>query len=133
MRLHEPFKISARLLPALQIGDAWLSLESIQVGAAREGRDYAEFVLDFSDGRDYEDRTLRSGVQGFSSVVSAFEGFLTYLSHAAETRENPEDLSFPLYVIEWARDNRSAIANAHLDITDECGRARADLIEDEDG
>lgn len=129
MILHDPFKISARLLPALQIGEAWLSLEDIHACATREGRDCAEFVLDLPDGREYHDRTVQSGVQGFSSVASAFEGFLSFLSHAVETRENPEAL-FPPHILEWARDNRSAIESAHLDITDENGTARADLIED---
>ena len=44
MILHEPFKISTRLLPALQIGDAWLSWNNFEFFLDRPGE--PEHVID---------------------------------------------------------------------------------------
>lgn len=44
MILHEPFKISARLLPALRIGDAWLSWDGGVFFLDRP--DQPEYVID---------------------------------------------------------------------------------------
>lgn len=141
MILHKPFMISARLLPALKIGDAWLSLESI-VARDERGRQRAIFILDLPDGASHRDDNLRSGCGGFLSPVEAFGAFLGYLDAFAEAVEfetrspfksENSDL-FPSFMQEWAVDNHYEISFASLELIADpelnSAAVNHDLIED---
>lgn len=112
MILHAPFEISARLLPALRIGDAWLSLESCEF--TNGGR--ATFILDYTDEHgkraEYRDANLRSGaMRPFESPVEAFETFISFLSAAAEASEDGDNADlFPPAVMAWAREAGDTIS-----------------------
>jgi hypothetical protein len=133
MELHEPFIIGARLLPALRIGDAVLSLDSMAIANVRSS---AEFHLDIGD-QTYRIDDLRSGATGFRSVVEPFSSMLSFMSACAESMryrrstghggENA-DLFEPA-VAEWCADNASEIESAQCELEDENGHVRHELIE----
>lgn len=120
MILHEPFIISARLLPALRIGDGTLSLSGVGLGV--EGRLNPCFILDTPD-FEYVDDRMQTGVGG-SGTVSMFVNFLGFLGAAAESyryelwSRSPGENSdlFPRHVLEWAYVNDDEIACALSDI-----------------
>jgi hypothetical protein len=145
VKLLTPFIISARLAPALEIGDATLSLIGTDVKASDEPgalilgqRIGATLVLDFADGTEYECSDLQSGCGGFGSVVDIFESFLSFLSAAAEARAftqrtgitSDNDDMFPPNVMQWAADNASEIEGAQCELQDENGDVRTDLIQE---
>lgn len=111
MILESPFFISSRLLPALQIGDAVLSLDT-EYGCTRDDRDIATFYLDRPGLPEYVDRSMKSGCQGFGSTVEVFETYIGFLRACVESRQYGDgqgenaDL-FPDDIGEWAEDNAS--------------------------
>lgn len=103
MILHPPFAISARLLPSLKIGEAWLSWDD------------GEFVLDTPD-FEYVIDDFHPGCGG--GIPDYFEAILGFMEAAAESRQyrerngrpgENEDL-FPPHVVDWIVDNLDEIA-----------------------
>ena len=123
MRLRDPFKISARLMPALQIGGAWVSLDLSGLTTS-SGRDIYECYIDLPDGSEHEITDLRSGCQG-GSVIEGFGALLSFLGAAAESRryrestgregENEEDL-FPPAIVTWATEHDDEISMLSCEI-----------------
>lgn len=105
MTLHSPFSISARLLPALRIAGATLSLDR-----------GATFILDLPDGSEHTIDDFRPGA-GDRSPVSWFAAILCFLGAAAESRQGRERRGeaeldedgneglFPPAVVDWAAQN----------------------------
>lgn len=94
MILHPPFAISARLLPALHLGGAWLSWDG------------TNFYLDLPGGEHIID-DYRPGM--CNDVQQCFADILSFMGAAAESREyrlrngvpgENEDL-FPPHVVDW--------------------------------
>lgn len=143
MKLHDPFIISSALAPAIKIGDTTLSLLEVEQDGDRvlamfELRgpdiDYADETIGMSGPDiDYVDDTLRSGVQGWKSVVEIFETYLSLLDAAAEAMAYPHsdnrDL-FPDHVMQWCADHSTEIAMARCEICDEDGNPLHHLIEE---
>jgi hypothetical protein len=126
MKLHPPFQISARLLPALRIGDAWLHLEySDRPGNG--GRDRFHWTIDLPGGQEFSDDDLQSGVQG-GTLQETFGSLLAFLGAAAESYEwrmreggsepDPDGSEhlFPPAVVEWAYQNDDEISLLRLEI-----------------
>ena len=133
MKLHAPFLISARLAPALKLGEhAWLSLVQIKDGDFYDMggyRDRAVFALDTPD-FDYETDDLMSGVDGFRSPVEAFDAFLSFLGAAGEARNGRDNSTlFPAHIMAWAAEHVDDIDLARSTITDEQGAPLEGLIE----
>jgi hypothetical protein len=128
MTLHPPFIITARLLPGLRIGDAFLNLD----GCVRDGeRMAAKMILDLPDGTEYVDQSMRSGHGGFESVVAIFETYISFLEAAVESYEakgleGENSRLFPEHVVQWAAG--ADIGSARSDLTDEDGNVRDALI-----
>ena len=110
MILHPPFKISARLLPALQIGDAWLSWNNFEFFLDRPGE--PEHVID----------DFRPGLG--AQPQECFAAILSFMDAAAESRQyrertgmdgENEDL-FPPHIVDWIADNVNEIACLRLEI-----------------
>ena len=110
MILHEPFKISARLLPALQIGDAWLSWNNFEFFLDRPGE--PEHVID----------DFRPGLG--AQPQECFAAILSFMDAAAESRQyrertgrkgENEDL-FPPHIVDWIVDNLDEIGNLRCEI-----------------
>ncbi len=106
MLLHSPFVIGSRLLPALRIGGAELSLEWERT--SHDGRDVFRWTIDL-DGAEYSAADLKSGCQG-CSTQQMFGTFLAFLSACGEGvnyqsrtgRESDNADLFPPSVAEWA-------------------------------
>ena len=115
MTLQSPFEISSRLMPALRVADACLSLGYGKV--ADDGRTEYEVWLDLPDGREFRIRGLRSGV-GRRGIQEGFESLLCFLFAAAESLQyerrtggTGENTSlFAVEVVEWASTQSEAIS-----------------------
>ena len=115
MILHEPFEISTRLLPALQIGNAWLSWNNFEFFLDRPGE--PEYVID----------DFRPGLG--AQPQECFAAILSFMDAAAESRkyrertwwplgvafDSNEDL-FPPHIVDWIADNVNEIACLRLEI-----------------
>lgn len=134
--LKPPFIITSTLSPGLKIGDSVLHLlDASEV--TEDNRDRATFLL-VTPTFDYEESGLSSGVGGFHNTVEVFEMFLSFLLAAVESAEFEQrtglegentDL-FPKHVVEWAMDHKFDLEGLQLEITDEEGVAREELIEE---
>lgn len=126
MILKPPFMISGRLMPAIQIADAIISIE---IGCLRQvdGRDCYRIFIDIGD-KSYEVDDLRSGCQG-GTIQEEMESLLSFLGAAAEsyhhrTRNNRpsenEDL-FCKEVTEWAYQNSDEISMLACELSETPG------------
>jgi len=131
MTLHPPFEISSRLMPAVRVGDAFISLE---LGPRNhEGRTQYHAWIDLPDGSEHEITDLRSGCQG-GSIVDGMASLLCFLSAAGESRnyrkeENEpgenEDLFVPA-VVDWASEHTDDFSCLEMEIEE----SETPLIED---
>lgn len=122
MILHEPFKISARLLPAVQIGDAWISIKFGR--ETPSGRIRYQYYID-TPAFEYEGDDLKSGVGG-GSLQSGMVSLLCFLGAAAESyrylgckySDCPDENCslFPQNVVEWAYQNSDEITSLEMDL-----------------
>ncbi len=121
LTLNDPFKISARLLPALEIGEGtWLSFEGVKTGRDSQ-RMAAKMILDFPDGLTYEDDSMQSGCGGFQGMVTVFETYLGFLAAALESYPDGENADlFPSWVLE--RLDKNDIEYLCATLSDEEGR-----------
>ena len=76
MKIPQPFEISARLLPALKVGEAWISLQE----------DGATFVLDLPDGSEHIVDDVRYPACGRRDWREHFAALCSFLSACAESR-----------------------------------------------
>lgn len=111
MILHPPFLISARLLPALKIGDACLSCEPSTATFYLDTPSFEHVINDFSPGPTRD-------LQGWFADICAF------MDAAGESREyrgctgepgDNEDL-FPPEVVDWIVEHLDEIATYHCDL-----------------
>lgn len=115
MVLKPPFSISSRLLAALVINDATLSMEFVGV---RNNRLVSKAYWDLPGGREVEDEgppARRDNLQ------EAFAAYLSFLGAALESRAHrvrrgeecidPDgsERLFPKEVLDWAEDNSDEI------------------------
>jgi hypothetical protein len=113
MILKPPFKISGRLLPALQIGRAWVSIELITCTQAR-------YFIDLPDGTEVvgDDLSCRAGI----TLQGAFESLLSFLGAYAEAidygtrtgRASENKDLFPASLADWATGNSDEIGMTQL-------------------
>ena len=122
MKLHTPFIISARLLPALKIGDMTLSMEMLPRGPA--GRNCYRYFFDFPKGKPFTGYDLRSGCQG-GSLVEGFGSILAFLDSAAESSDK---CGFPPKVLRRVSENESEMGWLREQIEPD-GRLNEGLIE----
>lgn len=135
MKLHPPFIIGARLSPALKIGDAFLSLTGMNTAGHRHA---PQFVLDIPGMEPHCIDDMRSGCGGFESTVESFETLLTFMSACAESiqyaqrtgRDAESGDLFPPAIAQWCADNLTAIESVLIDLHDDDGGIRHELITD---
>lgn len=121
MKLSPPFIIGPRLLPALRIGDALVSIE--RDGETRDNRDRFRYYIDLADGTEHTDNDLRSGVGG-CSIGEAFSSLLSFLIHSAESyrpddrdpRNNRSAGLFAEPVEEWAAQHSDELSALAFDL-----------------
>lgn len=108
LKMSGPFKISARLLPAIEIDKCWISFDA--------SKNY--FHFDFADGQEHTEKTWNAGAMRRAHdgayVQSAFESILSFLSACGESyrykmsnpKSEPENLDlFPEFMHEWCYSN----------------------------
>lgn len=131
MTLHPPFAISARLLPALRLGDGWLSM----AGTLRA----PVFYLDVPGAWEHTIDDLRPPAMPghFGGIVATFDALLSFMDACAESvayadrtgRQGENADLFPAHVARWLADNAHALTCARLGICAEDGcTPREDLI-----
>lgn len=136
MILHPPFMIGLRLLPALRVGNAVISI-AYASHPGREGRTRWHYFIDAPQ-LTHEDDDLQSGCQG-GSLQEGMESLLTFLSAAGEamafelrTGRVSENLNlFPPKVVEWAYQNQDEISAALSELQDENGNPLKTLLIEE--
>ena len=132
MKLHAPFFISARLLPALKLGDLTLSMERLP--RESDGRYRYRYFIDPPAGcraKPLEASDLRSGCQGGTLVVG-FGSLLCFIDSAAESlrregRRGENAGLFPAWILN--RVDESEIGYLR-ELIEPDGRTNEDLIED---
>ena len=105
MILKPPFFISARLLPAVRIGDMTLSMEMLP--RESDGRNRYRYFFDFPKGKSVEGADLRSGCQG-GTLVEGFGSLLAFLDSAASSASS-DKCGFPPKVLRRVSDNESEV------------------------
>ncbi len=133
MILSAPLIISARLLPAVKIGDCTISVA--HRGYDCEGRLQFGFYYDRPGRKTYVDNSQRSGVgsrPNGKTIRQAMEAQLSFLLHAVEARESRErrggkydpadrdsgENLFPRFIVRWADANESEIEMAQFDLSE---------------
>jgi hypothetical protein len=125
MKLYNPFKISARLAPALQIGKAWISYNQ------------GQFIIDLPDGSEHVVEDFHPPACGHCTLQNQFAALLSFLGACAESRDyaerngkNPMDGEnsdlFPDNVGAWAQDNSGEIDLLSIELEE----STENLIED---
>lgn len=110
--LNAPFSISSRLMPALVVGGATLSLDYGHYD--RDGRMVWKGFIDLPDGSEHEITDFRSGCGG-GTLQSGFENLCGFLSAAAESwnyagekGENSDLFARP--VVIWAAEHSDELS-----------------------
>ena len=129
MKLNPPFEISPRLLPAVRVGSAFVSIEF--AGQTSDGRARYRYHIDTPDW-EYTGDDLKSGVGG-GSLESGMESLLSFLSACGEAvaysqrtgRESENADLFPPHVAQWCYQNSDELSLLQFEISE----AEFDLIE----
>lgn len=122
IKLSPPFAISARLLPAIQIGGAWISLEYSRRGTS-DGRTRYQWAIDLPDGSEHTGDDLKSGCGG-GDLQGGFVSLLSFLAACGESvkfaqrtgREGENADLFPAPVAQWAADHTDDLMLVELEI-----------------
>lgn len=123
MELKAPLFISARLMPAIKIGDVVISLTIAFKKRDEEGRTIYKCFIDFPDGTKHEIKDLRSGCQG-GTILEGFQSLLSFLSSAGESFNHKRmagensDL-FPQTITEWASNHIDELALMDFEINEQ--------------
>lgn len=116
MTLKHPFFISSRLMPAVKVGNDVLSIDFAGDGGDRRVR--YRVIIDFANGTEYVDESMRSGVGG-GNLRDGMSSYLSFLGAAAESYRNGygenADL-FPKHIVEWAHQHDSEISIVQFEI-----------------
>ena len=128
MLLHRPIAISARLLPAVEIGGAWISIEPTTT-TDNAGRLVWQWYIDLPDGAEHTAADLATHPQGNEedSVRAALASLLSFLSACGEAisyqrstgRESENADLFPPQVAEWADQSSDEIGMVAWELEEE--------------
>ena len=123
MELRAPFIISARLMPAVRVGTATVSIEETHRDS--DGRTVYRWFVDMQDGQEFTGHDLRSGCGGggIRDGMLSILGFLyacgesvNYARRSGRTGENAD--LFPPALAEWASNHTDELGMVELDITE---------------
>lgn len=108
-----PFIISSRLKPAIKVGDATISIETVRL--RRDGRYQYRYFIDTPE-FEYVEADIQTHKHDLKEALSTL---LSFLGAAAEAYNRPnsdnKDL-FPSNVMEWAHQNSDEISMAQLEL-----------------
>lgn len=125
MTLNPPFIITARLLPGLEIGDAFISI-TYSTLPGDDNRTRYRYTIDLPDGYKcdtYANDDLQSGCGG-GNLQEGIVSLLSFLSAAGESyayllrtgRYGDNDELFPSEVRRWAYENADELSMLALQI-----------------
>lgn len=128
METYSPFIISARLLPAVRVGDATVSVEPTR-NRDRDGKPEWRWYVDFPDGREFAGAEL----WGWGDAGEMLEALLSFLGACGESvsyhdrtgRVGESADLFPAELARWCADNSDALSLASLEC-EEANRGRAE-------
>jgi hypothetical protein len=118
MELKNPIIITPRLLPGVQIGNAFIAIEygKPTPRTSGTGRQVYKVTIDGVGKRTYIDETLRSGCQG-GSLQEGLSSFLHFLSACAESKGKGENTNlFPKRIREWAEHFSDEISMLMIEV-----------------
>jgi hypothetical protein len=121
MIIKPPLQITARLLPGIQIGEGWISIE--YDGWTNDNRSQYGYHIDIPE-YSYSSDDLASGVGG-GSLQSGLEALLSFLAAFAEsvnprwggTEGEHSDL-FPRELRDWAVENSDEFSMVECELTE---------------
>jgi len=121
LTLHSPMCISARLLPAVHVGDAWISIEPRGV---RDNRIEWAWYVDrpghpFGGGEGADLSTGPQHTDDEAGYREAMSALLSFLMHAAEQYRHDvdyEDESFSRALVEWAYQNDDELGMTQVEL-----------------
>jgi hypothetical protein len=114
--LHPPLMISARLLPAVKIAGAWISIEETD-DTNRDGKPAWRWYVDLPDGTEHTDSDLHgwgNEREMLGSLLSFLDACGESLAYAGEDGDNAD--LFPRPVGLWAEENRDEIGMVRLEL-----------------
>ena len=121
MILHAPIEITARLLPGIKVGDAYLSID-YDDEPGDDGRTRYRYFIDLPDGVEHENDDLRSGCDG-GNLVEGLASLLNFLSACGKSMEcrldeEPGEFAnmFPVVVGEWCAENQNELSLLSLEL-----------------
>lgn len=116
LQLTYPMATSPRLLPAVRIGEAWLSAEDLanEVVFHLDAPGFATTLTGFQPGAGDED--VRSWMGGFLSFLTAAGEGRRYRIRTGRESEN-ESLFLPS-VVDWIEDNLDEIDRLQFEISE---------------
>jgi len=130
MKLKHPFFIHCRLLPAVNVGNATISIN--EIGSTPSGRTSYRYYIDTPEW-EHEGNGLESGVGG-GGIQSGMESLLSFLYACGEAyrykmaypESEPENLDlFPPNVAEWCYLHSEELSMMELELQE-----NPELVED---
>lgn len=129
MILHPPIEITARLLPGVRIGQAFLSIEYAAPAWDKEfsgWRTRYRYHIDLPDGFECSSDDLKSGLghhgllQGLGDLLcfleACGESYGWWLRHGRNGERGENQDLFPPQVAEWAYQNSDELALVRSEI-----------------
>lgn len=125
--LTNPVIITPRLLPGVQIGKAFISIE--YAGRSPDNRTIYRYYIDLPNRKSYIDNDLKSGCGG-GSLHEGLSSLLSFLGACAESvayqdrtgRASENANLFPDYIGQWAAMNSDELSmlSCELDESPDC-------------
>ena len=115
-RASQVWSVRERFCAALQIGEAWISLE--YAGVTGDGRTRYRYHIDLPGDFEHTGEDLKSGIGG-GGLQEGFGSLLSVLGAAAEGDENAD--LFPPRVVKWAHENADEIAALGREVEEKQG------------
>lgn len=119
LTLHSPMQISPRLLPAVQVAGAWISIEPAGV---RDDRIEWHWHIDAKGGLTQSGGDLSSGVgttddeAGYRSTMSALISFLMDAAEQYRHDSDYDDPSFYTSIVHWAYQNDDELGMLQVEL-----------------
>jgi hypothetical protein len=110
LTLHHPLQISSRLLPAVHVGDAWISIEpgGVAVGGRLEWNwhiDIGAGAVSWSGGELSTGPQHTDNEEGYRQAMGALLAFLMDAAEQYRHDSDYDDPSFSTAVVHWAYQN----------------------------
>jgi hypothetical protein len=128
METYSPFIISARLLPAVRVSDATVSIQPTD-NRGRDGKPQWRWYVDLSDGGEFSGDDL----YGWGDAGGMLETLLAFMAACGESvnyhgrtgRDGENADLFPPELAEWCGQNSDEISAAGFDC-ETANRGRAE-------